>query len=75
MADFPTKLCAAFRCYDKIPANRLMCDKHWSMVPYAIQKDIYDAYVPGQVILGNTSKEFNETVKEAMLAVREIENR
>lgn len=40
--------CHAFGCKNTVSPKKLMCLKHWRMVPAAIQKAVWATYVPGQ---------------------------
>jgi len=40
--------CYAVQCPNEVPANLLMCIRHWRMVPKEIQVRVWAAYVPGQ---------------------------
>jgi hypothetical protein len=35
-----------------------MCFRHWKLVPYALQKAVWDEYVPGQEIRKDPTLEY-----------------
>lgn len=41
--------CHAYRCTTACPPSMLFCGKHWAGVPRHIQKEVLDAFRPGQV--------------------------
>lgn len=40
--------CHALNCPTAVPPRMHMCKRHWSMVPRALQRALWDAYKPGQ---------------------------
>ena len=42
------KLCHAVDCNVRIPLNRLMCPRHWHIVPQEMRTDVWRTYQPGQ---------------------------
>lgn len=40
--------CHARNCLVEVPADLLMCRRHWSMVPSWLKRDIIAHYQPGQ---------------------------
>lgn len=42
-----TNCCKIFNCTAPIPSDRLMCVKHWRMVPKDLQRDVWRQYRAG----------------------------
>ncbi len=40
--------CAALKCREKVPSNKLLCDRHWKMVPKDLKEMLVDCYTLGQ---------------------------
>ncbi|HVT78327.1 MAG TPA: hypothetical protein VHD87_14925 [Acidimicrobiales bacterium] len=40
--------CHAFGCKALVPPRRLMCLRHWRLVPRALQEAVWESYRPGQ---------------------------
>lgn len=64
--------CHAVGCTVAVPPSKLMCKRHWSMVPPALQYDVYEYYVPGQCN-SRPSKEWLQAARAAINFVRERE--
>ena len=64
--------CHATRCPTPVPPSRLMCTKHWGMVPYQVQK-VYWAHRPKSGMEGVPSSLYLEAVADAIEAVRKTE--
>jgi hypothetical protein len=41
-------LCKCHGCGRQIPPRLLMCERHWSMVPLAMKKEVWKHYRQGQ---------------------------
>lgn len=41
-------LCHAINCDTRIPSNRLMCPRHWFLVPAELRKAVWQTYRPQQ---------------------------
>ncbi len=67
--------CHADGCEREVPPKMLMCLDHWRKVPYRIQKKVWAAYVPGQEIRKNPTREYLGVMKEAVDAVALAEGR
>lgn len=66
--------CHAEGC--KIPVNpeKLMCQKHWAMVPSMLQKEVMNHYRPGQCVDKRPSREFIIAAKNAREWVADAES-
>lgn len=50
--------CHARGCAKEVAPRLLMCFRHWKLVPYALQKAVWDEYVPGQEIRKDPTLEY-----------------
>jgi hypothetical protein len=62
----PVHLCSAVGCNERILSTRLMCPRHWFMVPASMRKAIWQAYVPGQEITKDPSPSYLMLAREAV---------
>lgn len=67
--------CHAAGCTANVPPERLMCYKHWKMVPKDVQRRVWTHYRDGQCDDWQISHEYAEAAKAAMRAVAEREGR
>lgn len=66
--------CHAIGCSVAVEPEKLMCRKHWSLVPRSIQAGVLNAYKPGQCRdWSMVSKHYLKAAKAAINAVNEIE--
>lgn len=66
--------CHARGCDVAVPPEMLMCRPHWRMVPTAMKRAVWDAYVPGQCDLDPMPSEaWHAAAQDAIdfVAVRE----
>ncbi|HEX9844160.1 MAG TPA: hypothetical protein VGC20_15485 [bacterium] len=62
--------CHAKDCRVRVPRKRLMCRRHWFMVPLALRLDVLAAYRPGQETPGwRPSPDYLQAAREAVDAV------
>ena len=61
--------CHAIECHTPVPPSRLMCLKHWRMVPRAIQKRVWAEYRPGQEVDKQPTTEYLRIMQMAINAV------
>ena len=73
MAGPLTHLCHARGCNVPVPPKMLMCKRHWFMVPYALRKEVWDAYRPGQEVDKNPTIYYLKVATAAINAVAEAE--
>ncbi len=59
--------CPIPRCDDQIDPSRLMCRRHWYMVPKALRDRVWATWRSGQ---GAFSREHQDAVRLAVTAVR-----
>lgn len=64
--------CVARKCMTNVPPNRLMCTRHWKLVPYSIQKRIWNEYRPDQNLM-SASPEYLAAAQDAIEAVEKAE--
>jgi hypothetical protein len=67
--------CHARGCSTPCKPERLMCKRHWAMVPKELQKAVWDTYRPGQCDDKNPSREWHEAADAAILTVWEKEQK
>jgi hypothetical protein len=67
--------CHALGCDLKVPPKRLMCLKHWRMVPNQIQDQVWAYYRPGQEIDKRPTKDYLVAAGAAVQWVYEREQR
>lgn len=65
--------CHAYHCETRVPPERLMCGKHWWMVPPEIRDRVWKHYRPGQCDDMNPSEEWIKAAQAAREAVLEAE--
>ncbi len=65
--------CHARGCTARTPPEKLLCPKHWRMVPAIIQRDVYAHYRPGQCDDKQPSVEWHRAADAAIghVAVQE----
>lgn len=61
--------CHAKNCPKVVPPSKLMCLKHWRMVPAEIQRAVWATYRPGQESDKKPSREYLEAARAAINAV------
>jgi hypothetical protein len=66
-------LCHARDCEKECKPEKLMCGKHWAMVPAHIQRAVYKAYRPGQCDDKRPSQEWIDAAEAAIKAVAAAE--
>lgn len=64
-----THLCHARACQAPVPPSRLMCLRHWRMVPKALKDAVWAAYVPGQEVRKDPTEEYLDAALAAIDAV------
>ena len=67
--------CHATFCKTNVPPKMFMCKKHWYMVPPRLRSAIWAAYVPGQEIRKDPTREYLDVAQEAIAAVAAKEGR
>lgn len=65
--------CHARHCKAHVPPERLMCLKHWRMVPPNLQRRVWATYKPGQC--DDWSLLTDEYLQAAQAAVDAVANR
>lgn len=68
-------VCYARDCERECKPEKLMCPKHWRMVPSHIQKEVYKHYRHGQAEGKKPSEDWILAVNAAVKAVSAHENR
>lgn len=66
--------CVAVGCVIDVPADRLMCNRHWRKVPHDIQRRVWAHYQHGQTAASATA-EWTKAAAEAVDAVRRLEGK
>jgi len=67
--------CHAKGCTAKVPPERLMCFRHWRMVPQDLQNEVYRHYRRGQCYDLQVTGEYLQAAKRAVQAVEHAESR
>lgn len=62
-------LCHARNCEKECKPEKLMCPKHWALVPAHIQKEVYKHYRPGQC---DDKKPNEKWILAANAAIKEV---
>lgn len=67
--------CHAIGCATEVPPERLMCLRHWRLVPRQIQKAVWATYRPGQCRDKKPSTEWIQAARAAIDAVQAKEKK
>jgi hypothetical protein len=67
-------ICHARNCEKECRPEKLMCPKHWAMVPPYIQRAVYKHYRPGQCDDMKLSRAWLDAAAAAIAAVSSAEN-
>jgi len=70
-----THRCHARGCNVAVPPKRLMCRRHWFMVPREIRNRVWATYSPGQEITKTPSSQYLDAAFAAIEAVAKAEGR
>ena len=65
--------CHAKACNIVVPPKRLMCKRHWFMVPADLRKAVWREYRPGQEVDKEPTAEYLEAAQKAVVAVQATE--
>ncbi len=65
--------CHALGCKRTVPPRLLMCARHWSLVPAALQAAVLTHYRPGQERDKRATTDYLSAAKEAIRAVARLE--
>jgi len=65
--------CHAKACKVIVPPKRLMCKKHWFMVPADLRRTVWREYRPGQEVDKEPTAEYLEAAQNAVVAVQATE--
>lgn len=61
--------CHAIGCHTEVSPSLLMCRKHWRMVPYSLQRQVWAHYVKGQEVTKTPSPQYLVAAGNAIRAV------
>lgn len=61
--------CHARACRTSVPPRMFMCRRHWFMVPKHLRDAVWAAYVPGQEIRKDPTREYLEITAQAIEVV------
>lgn len=67
--------CHAKTCKVIVPPKRLMCKRHWFMVPADLRKAVWREYRPGQEVDKEPTAAYLEAAQKAITAVQAREER
>jgi len=70
-----THHCHARNCTTAVPPEKLMCLRHWRMVPKAIQREVWKHYRPGQCDDKKPSEAWHRAADAAIAAVHDKETK
>lgn len=65
--------CHATGCHAKVPPERLMCWKHWNLVPRDLQREVWLNYRRGQCFDLQVTGEYLQAAQRAVQAVEHAE--
>lgn len=71
----PPHACHATGCDVEVSPRMLMCRRHWAMVPRALQRMVWGAYVPGQEIRKDPTSAYMRVARDAIAVVAAKEGR
>jgi len=71
----PVHLCHAEGCTVPVPLRLMACLKHWRLVPIALQRAVWNEYVPGQERTKTPTPAYLEAAKAAIEAIAKKEGR
>ncbi len=63
-----THRCHAIECEARVPPDKLMCLKHWRMVPRDLQREVWRTYRRGQEIDKRPSPDYLMAARNAINA-------
>ena len=67
--------CHATGCTVQVPPRMLMCKRHWKMVPFPVQTEVWKYYQPGQEVTKDPSEAYLNAMRAAIEAVEVAEGR
>lgn len=65
--------CHAKGCEAVIPPRLFMCSRHWHLLHYALRRQIYKHYTPGQEVTKTPTREYLDVALAAIDYVAEKE--
>jgi hypothetical protein len=65
--------CHVERCITPVPPAMLMCTRHWRLVPYPMQREVWKHYRKGQEVDKRPTKEYLVAANTACNFVRDRE--
>jgi len=65
--------CHAKACEVVVPPKRLMCKRHWFMVPADLRTEVWREYRPGQEADKEPTAAYLEAARKAIVAVQATE--
>jgi hypothetical protein len=71
----PPHLCHARDCDKAVVPERLMCGRHWKLVPAPLQRAVWGAYRPGQCTDKHPSRAWLQAADAAIGFVAGLEGR
>jgi len=66
-------LCHALGCSERVMPSRLMCPRHWYMVPAPLRREVWRTYRPGQEVDKSPSRSYVDAADAAIAAVANAE--
>jgi hypothetical protein len=66
------RLCHAVDCNERIPPDRLMCPRHWYMVPAPLRTQVWQTYRPGA---SPPTQEYLDTARTVINHVAALEGK
>lgn len=67
--------CHAIDCEAPVPPKMLFCRPHWYMTPKALRDAVWAAYMPGQEVRKDPTRNWTQAARAAIVAVAEQEGR
>lgn len=68
-------LCHAVGCNERVLPSRLMCPRHWFMVPETVRRRVWQTYRPGQEVDKKPSGPWLFAAREAINHVAALEGK
>jgi hypothetical protein len=58
--------CHATACNTPVPEKLFMCPRHWRMLPKAMQREVWSAYVAGQEVRKDPTRAYLEVTRRCI---------
>lgn len=65
--------CHALRCETAVPPRMFMCHRHWSLIPKARQRELWQVYREGQEVNKRPTIEYLNVARALRVYVADVE--